>query len=402
MANKILNISNIKSSLTEDLCVDGGYGEYIVYKRNSDMSQPSVLDQKTYEKCYQVLLRAKQIPIDSKKQEMLKRELAQIDPTLEIFFIPRTLYELCFIQKCVKETLRLKDTCSNAKFGRIDVSKPKCWHGAFFTDFGNDQDQIIIDLAYRLNQSIVKNLRPENPGALSYKQITSIANEKLTFLMLCHESSRSTLSIELAGIGGCNDFEITYNLIVDSEKGASKPIGIETDKMKDLVLNAIALECSNIAKGKFILYRGANISADKPLEYDETGNVTLVQSLSYGTGVFPGGMYDPGATAFYYLRKADNNGFAILVPQEEAENSPFAIPTTHPLCQMFGRGEKWHARSRTPTIDINPKIKVGCRFGQKFGEVGSVPPCFQLAVNPQQFEEKFQYYMKNSVVNLKS
>ncbi len=399
--NGMMSISDIKNTLAKDARIEDGYGEYIVYKAHD---KTPLRDKKTYGRCYQVLLQAKQISEESKKQEFLKRELAQIDPAIETLFIPRTLYELCFIEKCAKETLRLGKTCENVKYCRIDAPKPRCWHGAYFLDFGNDQDEIIIDLAYRLNKSVIKNLRSASPGALSYEQITSLANEKLAFLHSCHEASRSKISKQLQESGGFTDGGIMNNMIDESERGLCRPIGIATDKMKELVLNAIALECSTVAKGKLILYRGANISAEKPLEYDAKGRVAFVHSHSYGTGLFSGGMYDPGASAFYYLRKKDKNGFAVLVPQEEAVDSPFAIPTTHPLCQIFGRGEKWHPRSRAPTIDVDPEVKVGCKNGSKIGvgKVGTAPQRFQLAVTPQQFEEKFQYYMKNCVVNLKA
>jgi hypothetical protein len=399
--NKMTSVSTIKSTLTKDSCIDGGYGEYIVYKTDSGMTKPSFLDKKTYEQCYQVLLQARQMTVQSKKQGFLKRELTQIDPTIETFFIPRTLYELCFIQKCIKETLRLGAICENIKFDRIDGPKPKCWHGAYFKGFGNDQDPIIIDLSYRLNNSIVRNLKPKMPGALYYGQITSMVDDKLAFLHSCHEISNSDISFQLLEIGDCTS-SITNNMISESQRGNCKPIGIETDKMKELVLNAIALECSNVAKGKLILYRGSMIFDDKPLEYNKNGKVNLVQSLSYGTGLFAVGMHDSGAAAFHYVRKADKDAFALLVPQEEEATSPFAIPTTHPLCQMFGRGEKCHARSRAPTIEVNPKIKVGCKHGMSVGKVGSVPKHFQLAVTPQQLEERFQYYVKNCLVNLKS
>ncbi len=401
------SISSIKQNLNRSTLIDGGYGEHIVYKTDSNTSSSPHLDQTTYQQCYQVLLQAKHVTVESEKREFLKRELTQIDPNIKAFFIPRTLYELCFIQKSIKEVLRLGTICKNTKFARIDRPETKCWHGAYFRDFGDDQDEIVIDLAYRLNNSIVRNLavrRIKTFGPLCYEQITSIANEKLAFLNSCHQDSRSNISIKLSEIvtasNSCGG--ITANMIDEYQGGSCKPLGIQTEKMKELVLNIIALECSNVAKGKLILYRGSKVLNDKPLKYGDNGKVNLVQSLSYGTGPFSGGEYDPGAAAFYYIRQGHNDASAILIPQEEAATSTFAIPITHPICQMFGRGEKWHARSRAPTIDVNPEVKIGCKGGPCLGEIGNVPSHFQLAVTPQQFEEKFQYYMKNCVVNLKA
>lgn len=395
----MLAVSTIKESLNPASLIAGGYGEFIIYRAKGG-DKPSPLDQKTYQLCYQVLIEAKQITLESEKREFLERNLTQIDPAIEIAFIPRTLYELCFIQKCLKESLRLEGICKNSKFERIEKPESKCWHGAYFQDFGDDQDEIIIDLAYRLNNSIVRNLRAHGP--LSYAQITSMANEKLAFLNSCHEVSNSVIYNKLFEIIPADNtsYGITENMIDEYEGASCKPLGIKTEKMKEVVLNAIALECSSAARGKFILYRGSIVVNDRPLEYSER-DLSSIHSLSYGTGLFAGCMYDPGATAFYYIRKEENDASAILIPQEEAATSPFAIPATHPLCQIFGRGEQFHARSRVPTKDVNPEMIIRCRGGPKLGKVGNVPSHFQLAINPQEFDEKFQHYMKKYVVNLK-
>lgn len=396
----MINISTIKENIDPNSLIERGYGEFLIYKAESDITKPSLLDQKTYQLCYQVFILSKQITVENEKIEFVKRNLTEIDPIIKITFIPRTLYELCFIQKCLKESLRLEGVCKNCKFKRIDRPESKCWHGAYFQDFGDNLDEVIVDLAYRLNNSIVRNLKAHGP--LTYNQITSIANEKLAFLKACHQDSNSDIYNKLSKIvTASTSCGITENMIDEYHGGFCKPLGIKTEKMKEIVLNAIALECSKIANCKLIIYRGSIVVDDRPLEYNEKNEVRSVQSLSYGTGLFSGSMYDPGATAFYYIRKEEKDASAILIPQEEAASSPFAIPTTHPLCQMFGRGEKFHARSRVPTNGVNPEIKVECRGGPCLGKVGTVPPHFQLAITPQRFDEKFQYYMKNCVVNLK-
>lgn len=399
--SSIFNISNVKNSLTKDSFIESGYGEYIIYRAESSKAQGFAVDRETFEKCYQVFLKAKQIFIESEKRKFLKQQINKIDPTIKLIFIPRTLYELCFIEKCIKETIRRGQICNNSNRSKMNQPERKCWHGTSFTDFGDDQNSIIINLAYRLNKSIFKEINLNKDQAIRYEQIVSLANEKISFLKSCHTNSNSKTSSKLQEITDCSRIEITNNMISESEKGScSKPIGIATEKMKELVLNVIALECSEIAKGKLILYRGSKINNDIPLEYDEKGNVTFVQGLSFGTGLFSGGMNDPGAAAFYYMRKSTNDAIALLVPQEEESVSPFAIPKTHPLCQMFGYGEKWHARSRAPTVNVDSEIKLGCKHGMSVGRLGNIPKHFLLAVTPKEFEEKFQAY-KKCIVNLK-
>ncbi|MEI6243208.1 MAG: hypothetical protein WCP39_07415, partial [Chlamydiota bacterium] len=43
--------------------------------------------------------------ICSSRYEIIQEEIKKIDPALEIAFIPRTLYELIFIEQCIQEDL---------------------------------------------------------------------------------------------------------------------------------------------------------------------------------------------------------------------------------------------------------------------------------------------------------
>lgn len=396
-----MNILSIKSDINDCDLINHGYGEFVCYRVDSEMTKIS-LDHSLYDQCYQLFRQASLVSAENKIHEFLDRELTQIDPAIKISFIPRTLYELFYIESCVKETFRLKSICKNINPHKDDLtdSDSKCWHRNCFRDFGDDQDKKIISLSYRLNNRIMRKLKTTKSGTLSYDLIIALANEKLAFLASCYAGSKSDLSQQLESCLGKSDYiGISANMCIDYDWQACKPLGISSERVKKLALNAIALECSSLAKGKFILYRGARFDKDFPIVYEDSGQIKYIHSLSYGSGLFAGGMYDPGATVFHYLQNQDNHAFAVLVPKAEAASSPFAIPTTHPLCQIFGKGEEFHARSRAPIINITGETWVGCINGPK-KLLKEIPERFLLAIDPQQFENKFQYYMQNCVVKL--
>ncbi|QLH35468.1 MAG: hypothetical protein HWD61_04365 [Parachlamydiaceae bacterium] len=62
----------------------------------------------------------------------MKSKLKEIDPTLEAVFIPRTLYELVFIRKCIQEDLKHKDICPD-----LDPSS----HKISLKSFKNDESK---------------------------------------------------------------------------------------------------------------------------------------------------------------------------------------------------------------------------------------------------------------------
>lgn len=71
-----------------------------------------------------------------------------------------------------------------------------------------------------------------------------------------------------------------------------------------------------------------------------------IYSLSYGSSLFAGSWYDPTACAYYYIRKEINDGFILFIPAGKVKESPFFIPSTNAICQIFGTGESFHGRSK--------------------------------------------------------
>ena len=119
-------------------------------------------------------------------------------------------------------------------------------------------------------------------------------------------------------------------------------MGIRDDQDAQIIRDAVALECSALAARSLFIYRGANYNKDSVKAWN---NRDKAYSLSYGSSLFAGCIFDGGATAFHYMRNG-TNGYAIAVPYDQLSNSPFFIPTTHTTTQCFGDGEIFHARSK--------------------------------------------------------
>ncbi|PJD97597.1 MAG: hypothetical protein CK425_02925 [Parachlamydia sp.] len=103
-----------------------GQGEYVAYHVKDD--QRLAVSLETYEKVYEIF--AKHLPHfsksslleeGSKRYESLRTKIKEIDPSLEITFIPRTLYELIYIQGCIEEDLTHKAICPRIDYQYLKV-----------------------------------------------------------------------------------------------------------------------------------------------------------------------------------------------------------------------------------------------------------------------------------------
>lgn len=115
----------------------------------------------------------------AKRYETMREKVKEIDPSLEIAFIPRTLYDLFFIQQTIQEDISLKTICcyTDKKYHtytaedmggedklkkfqdkmRKDQAEHQCWHLCYFDDAGNNHHTGVKEVAYRLNQVIVNS-----------------------------------------------------------------------------------------------------------------------------------------------------------------------------------------------------------------------------------------------------
>lgn len=397
----MISIQEIQSGLKNNPVIHGGYGEYVVYRTGDGKIEE--VDEKIYQKCYDIFSK-----IRAEGGDTEEASLQEIDPEIKITFIPRTLYELFFLRECVQEDLDKGKICENIENHRIYattkndemrelckqalLASQPCWHTRYsFKDFGNDQDEEIKKTAYRLNNVILKKLDLTNPGNLSFQRIHELGNNIIEFMKECHITSGSERAKKLEQMVQCADGGVSSNISNEMSRGGTQPCGIPNEEMAKIIQNAIALECSKKAKNSFILYRGS-IAQNDHLVNSITGNA---YSLSYGTGLFAGAMFDPGATAFRYMR-GKNNAFALLIPKSMQKDSPFCIPKTHPLCQFLGGGELFHARTKAWTKNIAEDASAGCSSAG-MGSVKNLPDEFKADVTKEKLEESFGEYMKTAI-----
>lgn len=377
LVNRVSNLDISPNTITM------GQGEYVVFHK-SPTGEKQPLSRETFEKVYQVLLQHSPAALANSgsekatedcanRYELIKAKLNEIDSTLEAVFVPRTLYELFFIRKCIKEDLKHKGICPDLdpmshrillKSQMMDQKflkeqqdrrlKRKCWHLSYFTDAGNNEDVGVKDVAYRLNKTILKTIEPTKEG-LTHHDFLALAEKEIVFLKAHYnkgleitEKLRKGEKVEV--ISSCNTPGPTTNFGCESQRGLIAPMGIRNESDAQIIRNAIALECSKIAHTSLFLYRGADFQKDSTSHWSNKDNP---YSLSYGSSLFAGCVYDGSATAFHYMRNG-KNAYAVPVAFDQLNESPFFAPTTHTVAQLFGDGEIFHARTKAwKDCDLN-------------------------------------------------
>jgi hypothetical protein len=388
--------------------IQNGQGEYIVFHGTSS-EERKVLEKETFEKVYSILNNFSHVAMAdrgedvSTRYEQVKTQVKSIDPSLEIAFVPRTLYELFFIKKCIQEDLQNGYLCKHIEYSnpiaslhlcnqdhkkheaylkeaRSDQIAKKCWHCYYYEDLVGDREhEGVKDVAYRLNKAMTRTLLPTEKG-FTYKEISSHVEKKITFLKKHLEDSEKKARL----VSG-----LTANF---GNARADKFMGIHNEIDAQIIRDAAHLECSKIAEQAFLLYRGSDFNTDLPFCHEEPDRS---YSLSYGTSLFAGCLHDPGATAFYYMKKS-SHAYAVTVPFEKLHDSPFYIPRTTTTIQLFGNGEVFHSRTKA-WKGFNPEHILG------INPMGTnIKPRDHLTslLTKDEFISEFQGY-KNTALQLK-
>lgn len=398
------------------MSISEGYGDYLVFHYDGTNKSPA--SKSEYEQFYQFYEKARREHLFEQKQidtdsfyEFLRKNVKEIHPDLEICFIPRSLFELAFIKQAINEEIKAKKKCSlrnsdnrdiyiqalgtiNAENSRLS----KCWHlchhnpGGFTTK--NPQDQSnqqnnAIELSFRLNNKLLKNL-PKEEILLTQKKIQHIADKYLGFLKNLHESTNSSLAKEAGKLASCSPPGPLTNFHCESTRGGIKPLGIRNDNDAAIIKKAIDLECEK-GKDSIFLYRG--IEDYYCSDSIETSTGTPL-SLSYGTSLFAGVLYDGGATAYHYIRNSNWGGYILVIPKDEIRNSPFHIPSSSTIESLSGEGELFHARSKWWATRSRVE-----GFGEGYREdETSLPIVNQLisTKSKEELKEQFNHYMQNN------
>ncbi len=383
-----------------------GYGEYVVfYNSNHDYPEKEI-EQETFNKIHEIF-NAYSPSIGTCEEEELedryaniKKHVQKIDDALEIAFIPRTLYELFLVRKCMKEDFSRKKHCP--KIGRSlmghkfsgehdffsveevqnEKHHRKCWHIGYFLDSENrsyNNNKHVQEIAYRLNKNIVKNLGVTEAG-YSLKKLLQHTKDKIVFL------KEARIKYQ----------QLESKLIPSQIRDLVTVQGFLDKKYARVIKNTVALECSQKAQNALLFYRGSRLAVDhvaaKKSKYD-------AHCLSYGTGLFAGSMYDGGergATVMHYMSIKNNTAHVMVVPYKERSASPFYCPHQNAIVQFYGAEEFFHARS---------KVWGGCNALKRIS--GIIP---QTKVLPEQWVHlqskqkkselvrEFEKYKKNAFI----
>lgn len=194
----------------------------------------------------------------------------------------------------------------------------------------------IIDIAHRLNNKIVKKLSLKPKGFI-YDELDKHTDVAINYLKNFYNitarnnpcnSQENKICIQGDDVGptayfASKDFFNTGN-----------NMGISKDYQEHMIKNALKADCSKEAQTAILLYRGANINKDKAY----LPKTNEVYSLSFGTGLFSGCVWDPGATPFRYFYDS-NTAYIIPVRLNELKNksTPFYIPPTNTIAQLLGK-----------------------------------------------------------------
>lgn len=336
----------LKLDIPED-SITTGHGEYIVF-RNQEGQEKTTVDRKVFSEVQKIFQKYSPAEIVNDTSDQIQEkyenryqaileEVKKLDPQLEIAFVPRTLYELIFIKKGIQEDIKYLETCP--KLGNeTGLARHKCWHLERNEEGKALMDTEVEDIAYRLNKVMIKSLKPTAKG-FTHQELQANLDKEIAFFQKYHDKCFEFR----AGVTG------SYKIFEGaSDTDPTRTFGIgnlysTTDESMQIVRNSLALECSLVAQHSFLLYRGAVIENDQP--YANVEGVEKPYSLSYGTSLFAGVIYDPGATAFSYATQENKNAYVIPIPFKKLRESPFYIPTAHTILQLSSIGESFHPRT---------------------------------------------------------
>lgn len=338
-----------------------GHGEYVVF-RHSGAGVPTPLSSEQYLAVYKILHKDIR-ELAEPKFDFVTRELRAIDPTYEVAFIPRVLYEMMFFHECIKEESDAGKPCEllqrhlyvrpwrNEKLLKLEQIKResnRCWHLCHFRDRPEAEDDADLSiLAHRLNEIIIRALFDEmefTEKATSYHHLKGLLDREIKYFQ---EIYHTPPPVNVSD-GDCSTVD-SFSDHKRNKESRSEPMAVSPE-FTDIVRNAFNLECSKEAEDNIILYRGSKHSNDAVRFIWNFQNKTevLPRSLSYGLGLFSGGLYDESAAPFYYMKDGANDAFAYIVPKGSfGEKAPFSLSFSMSTpYQLTSVGEFFHARTK--------------------------------------------------------
>lgn len=338
------------------------FGETLFYKQSGASITPE-----EHEVLYPILLET-QFPtslafgsyVDNEQAVMNQRIKAKLPGSgIEATFIPTTLYELFALNY-------VKDNFDNfEKVGR--------------NQYGRDVFYVIVHEGYKpkLSSEIAESITPLKlfKDFHDFKTINTDPRIKKLHLAvnnyILENLKKNGLPIptklqDSLSILNTIDFWKPFGGVGDVLKIAH---GGKSLLDKDDMKRAIEVEYKALHENKFPIYRGANVLDDESIQRISEGaqQSQLNRSISYGTTLLGGVLFDPYATAYYYMSPMTERpvGYAVLIDKKQYAQGPlnnmFAIPTFISLVDLIAFGEFFHTRTKTPD-PLNEKVGEGWAY----------------------------------------
>ena len=409
--NKYLNIKQIGQRCNASLNLEGGSKEklssnsiknytYILVNSNG-----TIIGEENYKNIYNNIILKYHYPIclnatleltEAEKNSIKTDEFAFIKtkitiPDIEIFQIPRILYDMFLLLSRYTKLLDSENDLKSFKFDRVFLNI----NYIEYCNHLNNLHQEIFEEIWKLNNYIIKYLQNKkiNLKKMTYLEYTSILNLiirdyidlKLKLLIINQEIKKEfeilkikpkvqpiltknqeinkdieilekNAKIELMQIKNYPDTKLMLNKINIKyiTDNFIKIINNINKKLLHKVLIEETISSLN-SKNKLILYRGAQDTKESVINEN---NNNQGYSLSYNTSILNGFFHDITACTYYFmdnLMQSENmykhyyNLNRFFYGDNSVEDNLFFIPPFHPYLQMISEDEFWHARSKVFT-----------------------------------------------------
>ncbi len=332
--------------------VKEGQGEFVVYESQGGAKRP--LDPSTYGKVFRILteyqtvnlVQAGRMQEYPERRAKIVQEIQKVNPNLQVFFIPRTTMELEYLSNCLEENrtaecehgmLRYQRTCQENSAPR--KWQDHCWHIELFRsppEVGDYENLRLVEVARKLNNQMIALLGGfvMKNGAFPVEKILEYTTEQID--RINRSEGESCLHRQFKT-------DEMFNTMIKGDDIS-------------LVQKVVKLECSSLTQSGVFLYRGAKM--DKDSTWD--GENERFYSHSFGTGLFSGALYDPGACAWAKMcstahaedGKLSNDAFVVHLSFSELAKDQktriIHVPATHFLRDLHARGEVFHPRVMLP------------------------------------------------------
>lgn len=264
-------------------------------------------------------------------------KLAETDAELKGVFVPRSLYELMYINQIIKQ--ELKDAPEPQwRF------RPMQQYSVAYVTAARDLDAENVTQRHLLNTLFVKRIKAL-PGMAAGATLPLTQNQ---IKKLMEDEVKRFKEL----VGKCSSDDVIKSRYNITTPARTEPHSLgrklngwlagKLDGMGTLLTNAMLQECD--ATGRLLLYRGTGFNPDRVDMGDG-------MPMSFNTSLLAGVVYDYSGVTFTpaFALQGGNYGYCMKIPFEDLLGArfPFHVPHTNAMKQLFGHDQFFHAWSKT-------------------------------------------------------